>query len=99
MISVGAAMASLDIFKYLIPANRNRNIDSMFSAYIAWILYHCFMGCARRTVMSHKSGSERGIVLNEVLDTIIHSLKAIFITVLMLLRCCANFGYSASLKT
>jgi len=92
-------MASLDIFKYLIPANRNINIGSMLNAYIAWILYHCFVRCARRAVMSHKSGSARGIVLNEVLDSIIHSLKVIFITVLMLLQCCANFGDSASLKT
>lgn len=99
MMSVGAVMASLNIFKYLIPANRNRNIGSMFSAYIAWIVYHCFVGCTRRAVMSHKSGSERGIVLNEVLDSIIHSVKVIFITVLMLLQCSANFGDSASLKT
>jgi hypothetical protein len=49
--------------------------------------------------MSHKSGSERCIMLNEVLDSIIHSLKLIFITVLMLLQCYANFGDSASLKT
>jgi len=49
--------------------------------------------------MSHKSGSERGIVLNEVLEIIIHSLKVIFNTLLMLLRCCANFGDSATLKT
>jgi hypothetical protein len=68
----------------------------MFNAYIARILYHCFVGCARRAVMSHKSGSERGIVFSEVLGSIIHSLKVIFITVLMLLQCSANFGDSAS---
>jgi hypothetical protein len=91
VISVGAVMASLDIFKYLIPANRNRNIGGMFSAHIAWILlYHGFLGCNRRAVMSHKSGSEKGII---------HSLKVIFTTVLMLLQCSANFGDSASLKT
>ena len=90
MMSVGAVMASLNILKYLIPANRNRNIGGMFSAYIAWILYYGFVGCNRRAVMSYKSGSERGII---------HSLKVIFITVLMLLQCSANFGDSASLKT
>lgn len=90
MMSVGAVMASLDIFKYLIPANTNRNIGCKFSAYIAWILYHGFLGRNRRAVMSHKSGSEKGII---------NSLKVIFITVLMLLQCSANFGDSTSLKT
>ena len=99
MMSVGAVMASVDIFKYLRPANKNRNIGGMFGADIAWKLYHGFVGCSRRAVMSHKSGSERGIMLNEVLDSIINSLKVIFNTVLMLLQCSANFGDSALLKT
>jgi hypothetical protein len=99
VMSVGAVMASLDIFKYLIPPNRNRNIGGMFSAYIAWILCHGFVGCNRRAVMSHKSHSERDIMLNEVLDSIIHSLKVTLITLLMLLQCSANFGDSASLRT
>jgi hypothetical protein len=38
-MSVGAVVASFNISKYLIPADRNRYIDNMFKAYT---------GCFRR---------------------------------------------------